>query len=202
MGMYRGYPRTHRLHVLIRFLTAPFTRMLPHIPAGGRLLEIGAGHGIFGYFAARDATRRVFAVEPDLRKTVHPRHAKGVTWIAGFDECVRGTFDTIALIDVTYRMPVDYRSALYRRIYDRIRPGGTFIYKDMDASVGPKMKWARFQEWLSDTFLHVSIGSGFIYQTPAEIESTLRAIGFVDIRMHRIDRGYPHPHMIVTARKP
>jgi SAM-dependent methyltransferase len=199
---YRGYPLAHRVHVLIRFITCPFVRTLGDIPPGGRFLEIGAGHGIFCYFAARDASRRVFAVEPDLRKSVNPRHAPGVRWIAGFDDCVGAEFDTIAIYDATYRMSIEYRTELYRRVFARLRPGGTFILKDMDPEHRLKMSWARLQEWLSDTFLHVSLGSGFVYQTRAEVDATLRGIGFENVKARAIDRGYPHPHMIYTARKP
>lgn len=166
------------------------------------MLEIGAGHGIYSYLASRDRSRRVYAVEPDLRKSVHPEHAPGVQWIAGFDDCVRGTFDTIVIYDATYRMPIDYRTELYRRVFDRLRPGGTFILKDMDPAHRWKMKWARVQEWLSDTFLHVSIGSGFIYQTREEVEATLRGIGFEGFTAREIDTGFPHPHIIYSARRP
>lgn len=200
--VYRDYPLTHRLHVLVRFVTCPFVRTVCDAPPGGRFLEIGAGHGIYSYLCARDETRAVIAVEPDLRKSVHPEHASGVQWIAGFDECVRGSFDTIVIYDATYRMSIEYRTALYRRVFDRLRPGGTFILKDMDPGHSWKMKWARLQEWLSDTFLKVSIGSGFIYQTRQEVEATLRGIGFEDFRARAIDGGYPHPHIIYSARKP
>lgn len=166
------------------------------------MLEIGAGHGIYSYLASRDRSRRVYAVEPDLRKSVHPEHAPGVQWIAGFDDCVRGTFDTIVIYDATYRMPIDYRTELYRRVFDLLRPGGTFILKDMDPAHRWKMKWARVQEWLSDTFLHVSIGSGFIYQTREEVEATLRGIGFEGFTAREIDTGFPHPHIIYSARRP
>lgn len=200
--IYRRYPRTHRMHVLVRFLTCPFTRTVGDIPPGGRMLEIGAGHGIYCYLATTDPHRRVFAVEPDLRKSVNPNHAPGVQWIAAFDDAVRGTFDTIVIYDATYRMPIDYRTDLYRRVFARLRPGGTFILKDMDPGHRWKMKWARFQEWLSDTFLHVSIGEGFIYQTRAEVEATLRGIGFEGFTARAIDAGYPHPHIIYSANKP
>ena len=200
--VYRDYPRSHRLHVLVRFLTCPFHRTIDDLPPGGRMLEIGAGHGIYCYLATKEGGRRVFAVEPDLRKAVNPNHAPGVQWIAAFDDAVRGTFDTIVIYDATYRMSIPYRTELYRRVFDRLRPGGTFLLKDMDPGHRWKMKWARMQEWLSDTFLKVSIGEGFIYQTRAEVEETLRSIGFADFRARAIDAGYPHPHIIYAARKP
>jgi hypothetical protein len=65
-----------------------------------------------------------------------------------------------------------------------------------------KMKWARFQEWLSDHFLHISIGEGFVYQSRAEVETMLGEIGFTKFAARAIDRGYPHPHIIYTAVKP
>lgn len=200
--IYHDYPLSHRLHVLVRFVTCPFVRTLEDLPPGGRMLEIGAGHGIYSYLATRDPSRRVFAIEPDLRKSLHPEHAPGVQWIAGFDECVGGVFDTVAVYDATYRMSIAYRTELYRRAFQRLRPGGTFLLKDMDPGRRWKMRWARFQEWLSDTFLKVSIGEGFIYQTREEVEETLRAIGFEDFRARAIDAGYPHPHVIYSARKP
>lgn len=199
--VYRRHPLRHRLHVLIRFVTCPFLRTLEDLPAGGTMVDIGAGHGIYAYLASRDTERRVIAIEPDLRKALLREHAPGVRWIAGFDECARGAFDTIVVYDATYRMSVQYRTELYRRIFDRLQPGGTFILKDMDPEHRLKMVWARMQEWLSDTFLRVSIGSGFVYQTRAEVEATLRAIGFEGFTARAIDRGYPHPHIIYTARK-
>lgn len=200
--VYRGYPPSHRAHVLVRFITCPFVRTLEDLPASGRVLEIGAGHGIFCYFAARNPARSVVAVEPDLRKTLNPNHAPGVQWIAGYDDCIRGEFDAIAIYDATYRMSIAYRTELYRRVFERLKPGGTFLLKDMDPEHRLKMSWARAQEWLSDHLLKISIGSGFIYQTRAEVDATLRELGFTDFRPRAIDRGYPHPHIIYTARKP
>ncbi|HEV3485685.1 MAG TPA: class I SAM-dependent methyltransferase, partial [Vicinamibacterales bacterium] len=162
----------------------------------------GAGHGIYCYFSARDASRSVVAVEPDLRKTVHRYHAPGVRWVAGYDDSVRGAFDAIVLYDATYRMSIPYRTALYRRVFERLRPGGTFVLKDMDPEHELKFGWAKAQEWLSDHVLKISIGSGVIHQTRAEVDALLRELGFEDVRARAIDRGYPHPHILYTARKP
>jgi cyclopropane fatty-acyl-phospholipid synthase-like methyltransferase len=187
---------------MVRYATCPFLRTLEDLPPGGSMVEIGAGHGICSYFAAAGGGRRVIAVEPDLRKALHPEHAPGVQWIAGFDECVQGSFDTIVVYDATYRMSIAYRTELYRRIFERLAPGGTFILKDMDSDRRLKMVWARLQEWLSDTFLKVSIGSGFVYQSRAEVEATLRGIGFERFTARAVDRGYPHPHVIYKGVKP
>ena len=48
---YRTFPMRERTHVLIRFLTCPFLRVLRHLPANATLLDIGAGHGLFSVLA-------------------------------------------------------------------------------------------------------------------------------------------------------
>lgn len=200
---FSHYPAGARAHILVRFFTAPFLRTLDAVPRGSRVLEIGAGHGSYAELITRNGiAREVIAVEPDLRKSLLPMRNPQVRWVAGFDSCIRGEFDAVVIYDATYRIPLDERVAMYRRSFTRLRPGGTFVLKDLDPEHKFKMSWARFQEWLSDHFLHISIGSGFIYQTRGEVEQTLASIGFVDFKVAEVDRGYPHSHIIYTARKP
>lgn len=198
---FSGYPAAQRLHILIRFLTAPFIRTLDAIPVGARVLEIGSGHGVFAQLAAERASV-VFAVDPDLRKSLLPSPSPKVRKIAGYDECIRGTFDAAVLYDVAYRLPPDVRRALFARIFERLRPGGIFLMKEMDSGRRWKMKWTRFQERLSDRFLGITLGEGFVDQPREEVESMLKTIGFTDLHAHPVDRGYPHPHILYTAVKP
>jgi SAM-dependent methyltransferase len=200
---FAHYPAGHRLHILIRFLTAPFLRTLDAVPRGSRVLEIGAGHGTYALLLTHAGiAREVICVEPDTRKSLLPMRQPNIRWIAGFDDCVRGTFDAIVIYDATHRMPIDVRTRLYGRIFERLRPGGTFVLKDLDPGHRPKMAWARFQDWISDTFLGISLGEGFIYQTQAEVERTLREIGFEGFTAKNVGFGYVHPHIVYTAVKP
>lgn len=200
---FSHYPAGHRLHIFIRFFTVPFVRTLRYVPAGSRVLEIGAGHGTYALLLTRSNTaREVIAVEPDTRKSLLPMRDPRVKWVAGFDDCIRGTFDAIAIYDATHRLSIEARTELYRRVFDRLRPGGTFLLKDLDPEHRLKMGWARLQDWLSDTFLGISIGEGFIYQTRGEVEATLRSIGFEGFEVHEVGWGYVHPHIVYVAKRP
>lgn len=195
-------PIAHRLHILVRYLTCPFTRTIEDIPAGASVLDIGSGHGLFAVLLAEERAREVVALDPDLRKSLFPSPSPKIRKVAGYDECIRGTFGAVVTYDVVYRMPLDVRRAFFARVLERLEPGGTFVIKDMDGGHRWKTKWARLQEWLSDTFLHLTIGEGLLFQSREEIAAMLAEAGFVDLHARAIDRGYPHPHIIYTARRP
>jgi 2-polyprenyl-3-methyl-5-hydroxy-6-metoxy-1,4-benzoquinol methylase len=193
---FRSRDLRTRVHVLLRFLTCPFLRVLRFVPPNARLLDIGAGHGAFSVLAA-DRGARVVAVEPDLRKVL-PVH--GVQFVIGFDEVVRGQFDAIAINDVLYKLPVAQWDALLTRAKDRLTAGGVLIIKEHDPTARWKNAWNRAQESIA-TRLHLTLGESFSYETPADFTARLRRLGFRDVEARRIDFGYPHAHIVYVARR-
>ena len=199
---FRTQPPGQRVHILGRFLTAPFLRTLDVIPAGARVLDIGSGHGTYPRLIAEERASEVIAVEPDLRKMlVAFKHPK-IRFVCGFDDCIRGQFDVIVIYDVIYRLPPDERDKLFKRVYDRVRPGGLFVLKDLDPSNRLKWQWNRFQETMMDKFFGLTIGEGFYIDTPSQIGERMSRAGFSGFTQKRVDFGYPHAHIIYTARKP
>ncbi|MGN6186841.1 MAG: class I SAM-dependent methyltransferase [Thermoanaerobaculia bacterium] len=199
---FRNLPAGDRVHILGRYLTCPFTRVLDEFPHDARVLEIGSGHGLFALLIAENGAREVIGVDPDLRKSLLPSPSPRVRKIGGYDECVRGTFDAVAICDVAYRLPLDVQRALFARVLDRLRPGGVLVLKEMDSGHRWKMKWARFQEWLADSFLHLTHGEGFVYESRDDVRALLEGAGFVGFSARAVDFAYPHPHIVYTARKP
>lgn len=199
---YGTLPAAARLHTLIRFLTCPFSRVLPRIPPHAvSLLEIGAGHGVFSRLAADRGIPRVVAVEPDLRKALFGRHVDGVQFVAGFDDAVRGTFDCVAIIDVLYTIPLSQWDGLLDRAATRIPPGGTLLIKEQDPEARVKNSWNRAQEWFAQKVLRVTLAEAFSYETREAFAGRLRQHGFRDVTSERIDFGYPHPHVLYIATK-
>ena len=180
----------------MRFLTCPFLRVLRHVPPGARLLDVGAGHGVFSVLAV-DCGAHVVAVEPDLRKVLP---VPGVQFIAGFDEVIRGTFDVVAVNDVLYKLPLEQWDALLTRALERLPSGGLLLVKEQDPTARVKNSWNRWQESLA-TKLRLTLGESFSYETPAEFTARLRRLGFGEVQAKRIDFGYPHAHMLYVAKK-
>ena len=197
---YRSFRPAARAHILIRFLTCPFLRMLPFIPRDAQsLLEVGAGYGLFSRLAAAHGVPFVAGVEPDLRKIARVDRVRSVI---GFDEAIRGTFDVVALADVLYAIPVAEWDSLLARLFERLAPGGTLLIKEQDPSARLKNGWNRIQERISERFLHITMASAFNYETRAEFSARLARHGFEDVSSHRIDSWFPHPHLLYVARKP
>lgn len=199
---FSRFPAGTRVHVLGRYLTCPFLRVLPHVPAGARLLDIGAGHGTFARLAVEERARSVTAVEPDLRKTLTNFRDPRVRWIAAFDDAVHGEFEAVSMFDVLYRIPRSEWPALFARVFARLTPGGVFLLKELDPESKLKFLWNRTQEWISDRFLKLTLGHDFVYATAAELRRELEAVGFVSFRKVRIDFGYPHSHVLYIAERP
>ena len=197
---FSQYPLSVRMHVLGRFLTCPFLRLLDLVQPGMRLLDIGSGHGTFARLAAAVGAGPVIGVEPDLRKILDSYREKAVHFVAGFDEAIGGRFDLITMFDVLYRVPVAEWDPLFARIHARLAPGGMLLIKELDPENRAKFAWNRAQEWVSDRFLKLTIGSAFSYESRHEMEARLLRAGFDAVDVREIDAGYPHSHVAYIAR--
>jgi len=197
----------------MRFLTCPFLRVLRYVPPGARVLDVGAGHGVFSVLAA-DRGAHVVAVEPDVRKA--PWSGYEVTrlrgsqnrvtsqlrnhFVAGYDDAVRGTFDVVAINDVLYKLPFDAWDALLTRALARLPPGGILLVKEHDPTARIKNRWNRWQESLA-TKLRLTLGTSFSYETPSAFIARLKRLGFREVEAKRIDAGYPHAHVLYVGVK-
>lgn len=175
---------------------------LRHLPEGARLLDVGAGHGVFALLAAESGAREVVALEPDRRKILplpfrHPR----VRFVLGFDAAVRGPFDAVTLLDVLYRLPLAQWDPLFLSIAGKLAPGGIFLLKELDPEQRVKHLWNRWQERTVDA-LGLTLGSAFSYEGREGIRERFSRAGFEDFAAFDIGRGYPHAHVLYCGRKP
>ncbi len=196
---YGSAPGRTRLRVLGRFLSCPFLRALDCVPSGGRLLDLGAGHGIFAHLALERGAREVVAVEPDRRKVFLIPRRPGLRVVAGYPPAVRGTFDAVAVFDVLYRLPKSEWDPLLAWVRERLAPGGLFLLKEIDPGHRVKALWNRAQESVADR-LGLTLGEAHSYETREEIRDRLLRAGFTGVEAREIGVGYPHAHILYLAR--
>lgn len=197
---YGAAPPATRFHVLGRFLTCPFLRVLNHLPPGARVLDVGAGHGIFAHLALAGGARSVVAVEPDRRKIFFMDPRPGLHVVGGYDNAIAatGAFDAVTLFDVLYRFPLEEWDGFFRSVRARLAPGGVFLIKELDPEHRVKQLWNRTQERISDRF-GLTLGEAWSYETRDQIRARLSAAGFAGFEAVEIDAGYPHAHILYVA---
>ncbi len=196
---YRAAPRATRLHVVGRFLSCPFLRVLDHVPPGARVLDIGSGHGIFAHLALAAGAREVIALEPDTRKVFINYPRQGMRVVNGYRDAVRGHFGAVAMFDVLYRFPVSQWSDLFAQVRASLAPGGVLLLKELDPERRAKALWNRAQELLSDR-AGLTLGDAWSYETKAKLTARLLAAAFSAVEVVAIDRGYPHAHLLYVGR--
>lgn len=195
---FAGSPRRTRLHVLGRYLTCPLRRVLEYLPPEARLLDLGAGHGIFAHLALAAGARRAVALEPDRRKHFPPVRREGLRSVAGYAEAIGGTFDAVSILDVLYRLPAAAWPALLAAAHDRLRPGGVLLLKEIDPRDRVKGAWNRLQERLVD-LVGLTLGDAFTYVAPDRMRELLASAGFSRVEVVSLGRGYPHAHVLYVA---
>jgi SAM-dependent methyltransferase len=199
--VFRKEPFGVQAHVLGRFLTCPFLRLLPHLPAGARLLDLGAGHGAFAQLAVEYRGVSAVTVEPDLRKMLPaPRHS-AIRRVAGYSSTVSGEFDAVSILDVLYRVPLEGWDAILAGAFANLRPGGVLLLKEIDPENRLKGAWNRMQERLAD-LLGMTLGEAFSYETRSAMADRLSRLGFERIEAIPLGAGYPHAHILYLARRP
>jgi SAM-dependent methyltransferase len=197
---FRRSPRRARWHVFGRYLTCPLRRVLEHLPREARLLDLGAGHGIFAHLALAAGARRAVALEPDRRKQFPPAARPGLCPVVGYAAAVAGTFDAVSILDVLYRLPADEWPRMLAAAHDRLRPGGVLLLKEIDPEDRLKGAWNRLQERLVD-LVGLTLGDAFTYEPPGRMRERLTAAGFAAIETIPLGRGYPHAHVLYVARR-
>lgn len=194
-------PLPARAHVIGRFLTCPFLRVLPHLPPGARVLDLGAGHGTFARLAVEAGAAEVVALEPDLRKALPSYNHPRVRFVAAYADAVAGRFDAVTIFDVLCRVPMELWDPILATAFERLRPGGVFLLKEIDPAHRLKGAWNRLQERIAD-LLGMTLGEAFSYETREQIRDRLARHGFERFEAVEMGAGYPHAHILYKAWRP
>lgn len=208
LALYAGQRRSDRGHVRGRWWTAPFAAVEAELPRGGRVLEIGCGHGLFvAYAALRDPARTVHGVDIDADKiavgqaALAPLRGRASVELGRSGVVPAGPWEAIVILDVLYLLAASAQRALLEACARELAPGGVLLVKEMGTEPAWKFRWNTIQETLAVKVLRITAGQDFDFVPPAGLEEWLGASGLVADR-RRLDAGYLHPHVLIRGRKP
>ena len=196
-----------RLHVAGRWLSCPFPTLEALVPPEGRVLEIGCGHGLFAlYLALASPDREVYGVDIDRGKLADAElasHGIGNVVFGGvpLDWLPAGEWPTVAIVDVLYLLGADAGRRLLAEAAAAIAPGGRLIVKEIDTRPRWKYRLAVGQELAATRVARVTAGATVEFLAPDDMEAVMAGAG-LRVTRHRIDRGYPHPHLLLLGERP
>lgn len=211
VALYSDAPRGDRFHVWFRWLTCPFPAVERELPRTGSVLEVGCGHGLFALYAALSSPgRRVTGIDIDGDKIAVAEAAAAhldpgdppveflCTQLDALDPD-RG-FDAVVIIDVLYLLSPDARAALLDEAARRLSPGGVIVVKEADRAPRWKATLTVLQELVSTRVLRITEGERVEFAPPSEFVEQLRRAG-LETSLVRADRGYLHPHVVISGRR-
>lgn len=207
LSLYAGAPRATRAHVRVRWATCPFRAVAAEVPASGRILEVGCGHGLLSlYLALTSPARDVQGVDVDDDKLHAGRTAAARGGLhASFDRMEGdrlpdGPWDAIAIVDVLYLLTGADQVGLLGSCAAALAPGGVLVVKEMAPVPRWKASWNRVQETAAVRILGITQGSELTFLPPAEVAAAMVAAGLT-VHDRPLHRHYPHPHHLVVGRR-
>ncbi len=208
LSLYAGAPVRARAHVRVRWATCPFNAVAAQVPAAGRILDVGCGHGLLSlYLALTSAAREVHGIDVDGDKLAAGRGAAARGGLSCTFERVKGgglpegPWDAIAIVDVLYLLGTADQKRLLAAGAAALAPGGALVVKEMAPVPRWKAAWNTAQETAAVRILGVTEGSGLTFLPPAEL-GTAMAAGGLAVEQRPLHRGYPHPHHLLIGRRP
>lgn len=208
LSLYRGAPAMVRAHVAVRWATCPFPAVAAQLPAAGRILDVGCGHGLLSLFLALSSSdRSITGIDVDEAKLGAARAAATGGGLDVSFEAVaggglpEGPWAGIAIVDVLYLLSAADQGALLRSCADGLAPGGVLVVKEMALVPRWKARWNSFQETAAVKIVGITEGDELTFLPPADMAAAM-VEGGLTVRDRPIHRGYPHPHHLLVGGKP
>ena len=187
LSRYQNTPSMTRFFLWARWLLTPYHQMASHLPAEGRILDLGCGHGLFSLaVATRSPLRQVTGVDHDANRVkLASEAARGIPNLnlesGSLIELGNHTqpYSGIALIDVMHYFEPTQQESILKQVSHLLTQGGTLLVREVDPHGGLISSWNRFYE-------KIATGVGFTqadkkglhFRSREEWEKTLQSVGF------------------------
>lgn len=190
-----------RLLQIYRPYICPFEELLPHVPEAADILDVGCGGGLFLGLAAEtralksglgfDANPATIAIAQNLALETDNVSFVHLDVEAPWPE---GPFDVVSMIDVMHHIPPAAQPGIFPLVAARLKPGGVFLYKDINAG-----------DWLRATAnrMHdLALAQDWVHYLPtARARALAEEAGLTEERYAKINRLW-YGHDLHVFRRP
>jgi 2-polyprenyl-3-methyl-5-hydroxy-6-metoxy-1,4-benzoquinol methylase len=189
-----------RLYFALRFLICPFRRVESVVPKSGVVVDIGCGYGLFAnLLAVRSGARHVIGYDTDAARINVARASVGgrnnISFSVSNEVAMPPSCDAVTLLDVLHHVAPDARLRLLQEVFQKLRPGGDLVIKDIDKTPRFKYLWNYLHDWA------MTQGKSCYYLGNLEMRRLLEEIGFVVVA-EPLETHDPYPHILYRCTKP
>lgn len=209
LTLFTALPLGERFHVHARAFSAPLEAVASRVPPGGRVADVGCGHGLLtALLALGDSRRDVHGVDPDPRKIEWALQGPGrlpnvkleVGTVESLGEALPGHFDAVVVCDVLYLLPLERWPHFLRGARRLLRPGGRLLLKEAEGDGSWKHRKCLAQEVVMVKLLgRTKAGGALVLQPREAMEALLRQEGFTPRATVALGEGYSTPHILYVA---
>lgn len=204
LGRYSQLPWGTRLFLWLRWVWTPYGEMGSLLPAAGRILDGGCGHGLFALtLAFQSPLRKIEGIDHSpSRVAAAQKAARGLGQLAfkkgDFRRIGGKKYDGLVFMDVLHYIPHRAQVKLLEDSHRRLRRGGILLFRDVDRRPGFASSWNRFHEVLM-TALGFTKAGELHFRSAAEWKSLARSAGF-RVESHPAGR-FPFADVLFLCQK-
>jgi SAM-dependent methyltransferase len=200
VGLYPRRSPWARLYFALRFLICPFGRVEPAVPKSGVVVDVGCGYGLFAnLIAIQSGARQVIGCDIDRARIDVARSSIGdrnnIRFTVSNEIVTLPSCDAVTLLDVLHHVAPDVRLRLLQEIFQKLRPGGDLVIKDIDKTPRFKYLWNYLHDWV------LTHGKRCYFLGKLEMCRLLEEIGFVVVA-EPLGTHHPYPHILYRCTKP
>ena len=146
---YRPAPPRQRLLAALRPFICPLGPILSKMDKAERVLDIGCGNGVFlttlSYYKRIESGWGIDVNQTAVGCAAMVAQSNSLplkfSCATSFERWPKEHFDIVSMVDVMHHLPLELRRRFVHEALARVKPGGTFLFKDMCSQPRWRVAW-------------------------------------------------------------
>ncbi len=189
-----------RIHVFLRSIILPISRIENLLPKNGSILDVGCGYGFTSiFFAIKNKNRQIFASEINPKKVLLAKKISSPIPNLSFEisdliNKNESKFNAIVAIDLFHHINDFQKKVFLKDSFSKLKPNGFLIIKDINTKPLLKYLWNYLHDLIMTKF------SRLYFLSSKQMENILIKNNFRIIKKGKYPNLF-YPHIFYVCQK-